>query len=170
MAEERTITVPDLIKKVDIVASIARVLSEKYLLLEQKELESKITDMVSTLNGIRMDLPLIQGEIGKRDSRIKELEASFEFKDNLVCKGDAYYEKNESGKAHGDAHCVKCWENQRRKRKLVIKPDNPEMKVCSNCGHLYAKSETENLKLKKRNPFLKFLDWLKRKYRVNSTS
>ena len=85
-----------------------------------------------------------------KEKQIIDLENAVKFKDTLVCKRDAYYVMDQKGKAIGDAHCVKCWENTYKKRKLIVKPDDAQLKICPTCGQIYSRIETENIKKKFR--------------------
>lgn len=147
MAEHIT-TVAELISNIETATKIARILHEKYLVLEAGDLNSKFSDLVSILNGTKSDISEFQNIINGRNRLIADLEGALRFKDKLVCVGDAYYEIDGKGKPTGHANCVKCWENTYKKRTLVVKTDDPKVKICPTCGHAYSRAETELVKKK----------------------
>jgi Zn finger protein HypA/HybF involved in hydrogenase expression len=148
MAEHVT-SIPELINNMDEASKIARILHEKYLVLEASVLNSKFSDLVSILNTAKTDISEFQNIIKGKDKQISDLEFAMKFKDKLVCVGDAYYEMDGNGKPTGHANCIKCWENTYKKRTLVVKTDDPQVKVCPTCGQTYSRVETDNIKKKK---------------------
>lgn len=149
MAEKQpTMMVAELIGNVDTATKIARILHEKYLVLESVDLHSKFSDLIGILNGLKTEISEFQDFINSKNKQISDLEYALKFKDKLVCIGDAYYETDDNGKPTGHANCVKCWENSYKKRKLVVKTDDPLVKICPNCGQMYSRIETDNIKKK----------------------
>lgn len=69
------------------------------------------------------------------------MEFALKFKDKMIGIGDAYYELDRNGRPSGHPNCVKCWENNYKKRKLVAKPYSL-VKKCLNCGEEYSRSTT----------------------------
>jgi hypothetical protein len=149
MAEQRPTTIADLIGNIDTATKIARILHEKYLVLEASDLHSKFTDLVGILNNTKTDISDFQNILSGKNKQISDLEYALKFKDKMHCIGDAYYEVDNNGKPTGQANCVKCWENLYKKRKLVLKPDDELVKICSSCGHAYSRAATEIIKKKK---------------------
>lgn len=155
MAEHVT-SIPELISNVETAAKIARILHEKYLVLEASDLNSKFSDMVSILNTAKTDISEFQNIINAKNKQISDLEFALKFKDKLVCIGDAYYEMDSNGNPTGHACCIKCWENNYKKRTLVVKTDDALVKICPNCGQTYSRAETDNVK-KKKSSFFSFM-------------
>jgi len=147
MAEHIT-SVVELISNVETATKIARILHEKYLVLEAGDLHSKFSDLVSILNSTKTDISEFQNLINAKNKQISDLEWALKFKDKLICIGDAYYEMDGKGNPTGHANCVKCWENTFKKRTLVVKTDDAQVKLCPTCGQTYSRVETE-LKKKK---------------------
>ena len=153
---ERQITVADLVENVETASKIARTLSEKYLLLDAADLNSKFGELASLLNSLKMGLFDFQNQMAAKNKQISDLDFALKYKGKLVCRGDALYETDEKGKPIGDANCVNCWENTYKKRKLIVKHDDSQVKVCPTCKQTYARTETENIK--KKTGFFKFLN------------
>ena len=149
MAEQRPTTAAELIGNIDTATKIARILHEKYLVLDAGDLHSKFSDLVSILNTAKTDISEFQNVINGKNKQISDLEYALKFKDKMVCIGDAYYEMDSSGKPTGHACCIKCWENSYKKRTLVVKTDDAQVKICPNCGQTYSRVETDNIKKKK---------------------
>lgn len=147
MAETPT-SVAELIGNIETATKIARILHEKYLVLEAGDLNSKFSDLVSILNRAKTDISEFQNIINGKSKQISDLEYALKFKDKLVCIGDAYYEMDDNGRPIGHANCVKCWENTFKKRTLVVKTDDPQVKICPTCGHCYSRVETQLIKKK----------------------
>lgn len=149
MAEQQPATAAEIIGNIDTATKIARILHEKYLVLEAGDLHSKFSDLVSILNSTKTDISEFQGVINGKNKQISDLEFALKFKDKMVCVGDAYYEMDGNGRPTGHANCVKCWENTYKKRKLVVKTDDPLVKICPTCGQGYSRAETQMVKKKK---------------------
>jgi murein L,D-transpeptidase YafK len=149
MAERTPVSVADLVSNLETAAKIARMLSDKYLTLEAGELNTKFNELVSLINNTKVEVSEFQNIISGKNRQIADLESALKFKDKLVCIGDAYFEMDEKGKPTGHANCVKCWENTYKKRKLVVKTDDTNIKICATCGQTYSRAETENIKKKK---------------------
>lgn len=150
MAEQHPTSIAELIGNVDTATKIARILHEKYLVLEAGDLHSKFSDLVSLLNGLKGDISEFQSIINSKNKQISDLEFALKFKDKMTVVGDAYYEMDAGGRPIGHANCVKCWENTYKKRKLVVKTDDPLVKICPTCGQGYSRAETEMRKKKKK--------------------
>lgn len=147
MAEHVT-SIPELIGNMETATKIARILHEKYLVLEAGDLNSKFSDLVSILNRAKTDISEFQNIINSKNKQVSDLEFALKFKDKLVCIGDAYYEMDGNGKPTGHANCIKCWENTFKKRTLVVKTDDPQVKICPTCGQTYSRAETQLIKKK----------------------
>jgi hypothetical protein len=144
----RITTIAELINNIDTAAKISKLLYEKNLMLDAVELKTKFTELFGILADMKLELSELQDLIRAKDKDIAELEQALKFKDKLVCIRDAYYMIDSKGKPTGDGHCVKCWENNHKKRKLVVKTDDADVKICPTCGQTYSRVETENIKKK----------------------
>jgi hypothetical protein len=132
---------PDIVSIAAVLSSIktatdvAKFLRESDLSLEKAELKLKLADLVSALAEAKMSLADIQETLSAKDKRIAELEEAFQSKDSLVRRYDAYYATDKDGNPVGVAFCLRCWENDRRKRQLVY--DTKGARVCTTCGQHY---------------------------------
>lgn len=116
---------------------IAKFLRESDLSLERAELKLKLADLVGALADARLELIDVQETLSEKDKRISELEEAFQTKDALVRRYDAYYQVNEAGNPIGVAYCLRCWENDHKKRQLVHDAKDRFTRVCTGCGHRY---------------------------------
>jgi len=114
---------------------IAKILRESDLSLEKAELKLKLADLISALADIKIELTEVQEVIIKKDKRIAEIEEAFETKGTLIRKDDAYYEADVEGNPFGIPYCLRCWENDHRKRQLVH--HSRQTTICASCGHHY---------------------------------
>ncbi len=114
---------------------IAKILRESDLSLEKAELKLKLADLISALADTKMELTEVQEVIIGKDKRIAELEEAFEIKGTLIRNCDAYYLADAEGKPGGVPYCLRCWENDHRKRQLVIQSRHTT--ICTSCGHQY---------------------------------
>lgn len=148
MAEHVT-SIAELIANMETATKIARILHEKYLVLEAGDLHSKFSDLVGILNNSKTDISEIQNVIAGKNKQISDLEFALKFKDKMICIRDAYYEIDGNGKPSGHANCIKCWENTYKKRTLVVKTDDAQVKICPTCGQTYSRAETEMIRPQK---------------------
>jgi hypothetical protein len=95
-----------------------------------------------------MELAEIQETLSARDKRIAELEEAFQSKDSLTRHRDAYYTTDENGKPVGVAFCLRCWENDHKKRQLVIAAKETRTRVCTTCGQRYEGWMTDDIQPK----------------------
>ena len=116
---------------------IAKFLRKSDLSLERAELKLKLADLVSALADAKIELAEIQEALSIKDKRIAELEDAFQSKDSLVRRYDAYYEADENGDPVGVPFCLRCWENDHKKRQLVSASGEHLTQVCTTCGHRY---------------------------------
>jgi hypothetical protein len=114
---------------------IAKILRESDLSLEKAELKLKLADLISALADTKMELTEIQEVIIGKDKRIAELEEAFEIKGTLIRECDAYYVADAEGTPVGVPYCLRCWENDHRKRQLVC--HSRQTTICTSCGHKY---------------------------------
>ncbi len=129
---------------------IAKFLRESDLSLEKAELKLKLADLVGSLADAKMELIAIQETIAAKDLRIAEIEEAFQSKNNLVRYRDAYYAVDEKGNAAGEPYCLRCWENDHKKRQLVSDAKDHGTTVCTTCGHRYS----HNMAYKINNPMV----------------
>jgi len=116
---------------------IAKFLRESDLSLEKAELKLKLADLISALADTKMQFTEIQEELIKKEKKIVELEEAFEIKDTLIRRGDAYYVTDVEGNPVGVPYCIRCWENDHKKRQLVYDHTNIRVKICTTCGIKY---------------------------------
>lgn len=117
---------------------IARFLKDSDFSLEKAELKLKLADLVGALADVKIELADIQETISDKNKTIQELRDAFQNKGSVLRNLDAYYETNETGKPHGIAYCLKCWEVEHKKRSLIKLAGNIHINVCSACAHQYS--------------------------------
>lgn len=116
---------------------IAKLLRESDLSLERAELKLKLADIIGTLAEAKIELAEVQETLANKDKRINELEEAFQSKDNIVRHLDAFYNIDADGNPIGNPFCLKCWENDHKKRQLVYHEKDLRVRVCASCGHRY---------------------------------
>ncbi|MEW6164251.1 MAG: hypothetical protein AB1642_04235 [Pseudomonadota bacterium] len=116
---------------------IAKFLRESDLSLERAEFKLKLADLVGALADTKLELIEVQEALSEKDKRIAELEEAFESKGSLVRHNDAYYVADEAGSPTGIPYCLRCWENDHKKRQLVREAKDYRTRVCTACGHRY---------------------------------
>lgn len=116
---------------------IVKFLRESDLSLERAELKLKLADLLSSLADAKIELVEVQEALAEKDKQIAELEDAFHNKDSLVRRYDAYYTINGNGEPTGVPYCLRCWENEHKKRQLVHDSKEYRIKVCTSCGHRY---------------------------------
>jgi hypothetical protein len=116
---------------------IAKFLRESDHSLEKAELKLKFADLVSKLADTKIELVEIQDVLIEKDKRISELEEAFEIKSTLIRDRDAYYVSNVEGKPVGVPYCLRCWENDHKKRQIVCGVKDYLTKICTTCGQKY---------------------------------
>lgn len=116
---------------------IAKFLRESDLSLERAELKLKLADLVGALADAKLELIEVQETLSDKDKRIAELEEAFQSKEALVRHYDAYYHADAAGNPMGIAYCLRCWENDHKKRQLVHDAKDYRTRVCTACGHRY---------------------------------
>lgn len=125
---------------------IAKFLRGSDLSLERAELKLKLADLVGALADTKLELVEVQETLSEKDRRIIELEQAFESKDSIVRNLDAYYAAGEAGNPIGVPYCLRCWENDHKKRQLVIDAKDHRTNVCTSCGHRYDGWRTEEIR------------------------
>ncbi len=116
---------------------IAKFLREADVSIEKAELKLKLVELLGTLAQAKIELAAVQEELSAKDKRITEIEEAFESKDTMVRHYDAYYVVDGNGNAIGTPFCLRCWENDHKKRQLVHDAKERRMQVCTTCGHRY---------------------------------
>ncbi len=116
---------------------IAKFLRESNLSLERAELKFKLAELVGALADAKLELIEVQETVSEKDKRIAEIEEAFQGKDELLRRYDAYYKIDEAGNPFGVAYCLRCWENDHKKRQLVHEAKDRFTRVCTACGHRY---------------------------------
>ncbi len=130
-------TIGAVLSSLKTATDIAKFLRESDLSLERAELKLKLADLVSALAEAKIELADVQETLSVKDKRIAELEEAFQSKDTLVRSRDAYYMVGESGNAEGIPFCLRCWENDHKKRQLVHDAKEFRIRTCTTCGHRY---------------------------------
>lgn len=130
-------SIATILSSIKTATDIAKFLRESDLSIERAELKLKLADLVSALAEARMELAEIQETLAAKDKQIAELEEAFQSKDNLVRHYDAYYTTDENGNPVGLPFCLRCWENDHKKRQLVHDAKDFRTRVCTACGHRY---------------------------------
>jgi hypothetical protein len=116
---------------------IAKFLRESDLSLEKAELKLKLADLVGALADTKIELVEVQEALTEKDKRIAELEEAFQLKDSFVRRYDAYYATDTNGRPLGVPYCLRCWENDHKRRQLVHEAKDWRTRVCPTCGHKY---------------------------------
>jgi hypothetical protein len=124
---------------------IAKFLRESDLSLERAELKLKLADLISALADAKIQVVEIQEALQEKDKRIEELEDAFQAKDTLVRRYDAYYTINADGQPVGVPFCLRCWENDHKKRQLVHDAEARHRSICTTCGHRYESRLAEKI-------------------------
>ena len=105
--------------------------------MEKAELKLRLADVLGSLADAKVELLDVQDALLEKDKKIAELTSAFEKKDELVRRGDAYYTKDEHGKAIGKPYCLRCWESDHKQRQLVHSPKEGRVFFCTACGCQY---------------------------------
>jgi hypothetical protein len=116
---------------------IAKFLRESDLSLEKAELKLKLAELVSALADTKMELVQVQEVLIEKDKRIAALEEAFEMKGTLIRRCDAYYLADAEGTPVGVPYCLRCWENDHKKRQLVYAANDSSNKICTTCGQKF---------------------------------
>jgi hypothetical protein len=75
------------------------------------DIKNKAADLLCSLADIKISLTEYKELLADKDKEINELKEAMKLKCELIKHADAYYEKNENGKASGDLFCLRCFEN-----------------------------------------------------------
>lgn len=134
-----------ILSSIKTATDIAKFLRESDLSLERAELKLKLADLVSALAEAKMELTEIQETLSAKDKQIAELEEAFQSKDSLARRYDAYYTTDENGNPVGVPLCLRCWENDHKKRQLVHDAKDHRTRVCTACGHHYERRLTDDI-------------------------
>jgi len=130
-------TIGAVLNSLKTAADIAKFLRETDMSVERAELKLKLADLVSSLAEAKIELAEVQEVLSAKDKRILELEEAFQSKDTLVRQRDAYYVADAKGNPTGVPLCLRCWENDHKKRQLVHDAKDYRTRVCATCGHRY---------------------------------
>ncbi len=134
MVDQTTITAA--LNSIKTATEITNVLRESDLSIEEAELKLKLSDLVHALADAKLGMIRIEETLAGQEKRIAELEEALESKDTLVRHHDAYYRLDKKGKPSGVPFCLRCWENEYRKRQLVADISGI-YNVCATCSHRY---------------------------------
>jgi hypothetical protein len=116
---------------------IAKFIRESDVSIERAELKLKVADLVSALADVKLELVDLQETFATKEQRIQELEEAFQAKDTLVRNHDAYYRVTADGRPVGVPYCLRCWENDHKRRQLVHDAKEYRIRLCTSCGHRY---------------------------------
>jgi hypothetical protein len=116
---------------------IARFIRESDASIERAEVKLKIADLISALADVKIELVALQEAFTEKERRLKELEEAFQEKGRMVRRYDAYYQADEEGEPAGVPFCLRCWENDHKRRQLVHDAKEYRLRVCTGCGHRY---------------------------------
>lgn len=130
-------TIGTILTSLKSATDIAKFLRESDISLERAELKLKLADLIGALADAKIELTEVQESLSAKDKRISELEEAFQSKDTLVRQYDAYYICDENGNAIGIPFCLRCWENDHKKRQLVHDAKDRRTRICTACGHRY---------------------------------
>ncbi len=131
------VTISAALSSLKTATDIVKFLRESDVSLERAELKLKLADLLSSLADAKIELVEVQETLIEKDRRIASLEDAFQNKDSLVRRYDAYYTADEKGEPTGVAYCLRCWENDHKKRQLVRDSKMSQNHVCTSCGHQY---------------------------------
>lgn len=130
-------TISAVLSSLKTATDIAKFLRESDLSLERAELKLKLAELVGALADAKFELSEVQEALSEKAKKIVDLEEAFQSKDGLVRRYDAYYQLDEAGSPIGVAYCLRCWENDHKKRQLVQDAKDRFTRVCTSCGHRY---------------------------------
>jgi hypothetical protein len=130
-------TISTVLNSLKAATDIVKFLRESDLSIERAELKLKLADLISALAEAKIELTEVQETLSAKDKRIADLEEAFQSKDTLVRRYDAYHATDESGNPTGVPFCLRCWENDHKKRQLVHDTKERRTMVCTTCGHRY---------------------------------
>lgn len=139
-------TIATALSSLKTATEITKLLRESDLSFERAELKLKLADLIEALADAKTELLELQDVVSQKDKKILELEAAFQTDKLLVRQYDAYYETDESGKPNGIPYCLRCWENDHRRRQLVDDAKDHFLHVCTSCGHRYSARSTPSFR------------------------
>lgn len=129
-------TIAAVLNSLKAATDIAKFLRESDLSLERAELKLKLADLVGTLADTARLILTLQETLSEKDKRISEARC-FSKQRRTRASLRPYYSADESGKPIGVAYCLRCWENDHKKRQLVQDAKDRFSRVCTTCGHRY---------------------------------
>ncbi|MCJ2376742.1 hypothetical protein LNL84_07820 [Vibrio sp. ZSDZ34] len=130
-------TIGAALSSIKTATDIAKFLRASDLDFEKAELKLKMADLIVALADAKIELVDVQELLVEKDKQLAELNEAFESKDELIRFRDAYYKLDESGEAIGVPFCLRCWENDHKKRQLVNDPQARAGRICTSCKHKY---------------------------------
>lgn len=133
-------TIGAFLGSVKTAADIAKALRGADVSLEKAELKLKLAELIEALAEAKMQAADIQEIIREKDGEINNLKKAFEFKFDLVRKGNAYYLKATSGGFHTEeAFCSHCWEVNQKSIHLSTYLNDMSKWVgeCPSCKNKY---------------------------------
>ena len=130
-------TISAILSSIKTATEIAKLIRSSDLTLEQAEVKLKLAELISALADAKIELAEVQETLSAKEKKIAELDEAFQTKDTLVRGGDAYYTADEKGAPKGVPFCLRCWENDHKKRQLVLSSANGREMVCHTCSHGY---------------------------------
>ncbi len=113
-------TVTAFLGSIKTASDIARAIKGAELSLEKAEFKLKLADLIEALAEAKMQAADIQDILREKDDEISKLKKAFEFKSQLVRKGNAYYEKGNLPNSYlVEPYCSHCWEANQKAIHLI---------------------------------------------------
>lgn len=123
---------------------VAKFLRDTDQAFKAADLKLRIAELVDGLATAKLSLAEIQDVLAERDAEIKRLTTALRLKDEVVRYQDAYYTKNESGKASGDPYCSFCFEAKAVLVHINQSPKDRSQSVCPNCKNVFNWQRRQN--------------------------
>lgn len=142
-------TIGAVLGSIKTATEIAKFLRTADLSIEQAELKLKLADLLVALAEAKIEVVEVQETLVEKDKLINELKDAFASKDLLIRRNDAFYEKNKDGEAEGTAYCLRCWENDHKKRQLIHNPKDHSGRLCTSCGQQFESRRTADIPVAK---------------------
>lgn len=116
-------------------SSLAKTLISTESIIEKAELRLKLADLLVMLADARQAIAESAEELAARDADIRRLEEALRMKGRVERRGDAYFQLDDNGAAHGDALCSHCWEHAHELIHLTTAAGNLRERTCPHCKH-----------------------------------
>lgn len=117
---------------------IAKLIKDAGVTLEAADHKLQIAELVGALADSKMALVEIQDLLRDKDDQINSLKDSLKTKLTLIRHNDAYYEKDEHGKASGSPYCSPCFEKHNIIVHINQNPLKRQTSICPSCKNTFA--------------------------------